>query len=311
MNNLDLEKMLQEEYDERVKTYGESRILGTFLVGTANYGYAETEDEVKFATLYLPNFEELCLSDLSHNKVFDNQNIMYDLRKGYNGAADYEQILEVLFSRHYIITPKYKELFMNNLYNNRELIAHINEKNRYAKCYHYAKAAFERGDLFEGVRLSIAVKLYAEGKPVDECYHIKDSIYQNYLWSCKRKEIAVDVNKILEEMECYIEETPEGINTSTDVLLKNAVLELIGAALYESISLDNFVTCLTSTELKAWESLKSIMVDRTVTISISKIIEETNISRPVWKNLLLKLEQNKIATVDNQGVKGTKITLLI
>lgn len=311
MSNLDLNKMLQEEYSKRIKTYGENRILGTFLIGIANYGYAESEEEVKFVTIYLPNFEELCLGDLSHNKVFDNQSIMYDFRKGYNAAADYGQILEILFSRHYIITPRYKELFMNNLYNNRELIAHINEKNRYAKCYHYAKAAFERGDLFEGVRLSIASKLYAEGKFVDECYHIKDSIYQNYLWSCKRKENVVDVNKILEEMECYIEETPEGINTNTDVLLKNAVLEIIGAALHESISLDNFITCLTSTELKAWKNLKSNMIDRTTTISISKIIEETNISRPVWKNLLLKLEQNRIATVDNQGVKGTKITLLI
>ena len=191
MSNLDLDKMLQEEYNKQIKTYGENRILGTFLIGTANYGYAESEEEVKFVTIYLPNFEELCLGDLSHNKVFDNQSMMYDLRKGYNGAADYEQILEVLFSRHYIITPKYKELFMNNLYNNRELIAHINEKNRYAKSYSYAKAAFERGDLFEGVRLSIAVKLYAEGKPVDECYHIKDSIYQ------KQQKIIKKINNFL------------------------------------------------------------------------------------------------------------------
>lgn len=311
MSNLDLDKMLQEEYNKQVKTYGESRILGTFLIGIANYGYAELEEEVKFVTIYLPNFEELCLGDLSHNKVFDNHNMMYDLRKGYNAAADYEQILEVLFSNHYIITPKYKELFTTLLYNNREKIAHINEKNRYVKCYSYAKKAFKKGDLFEGVRLSIAVKLYAEGKPAEECYHIKDVIYQNYLWSCKRKQITVETDKILEEMEYYIEDTPEGINTSTDALLKNAILEIIGAALHESISLDNFITCLTSTELKAWENLKSNMIDRTATISISKIIKETNISRPVWKNLLLKLEQNKIATVDNQGVKGTKITLLI
>ena len=311
MSNFDLDKMLQEEYNKQVKTYGENRILGTFLIGIANYGYAELEEEVKFITIYLPSFEELCLGDLSHNKVFDNHNIIYDLRKGYNAAADYGQILEVLFSNNYIITQKYKELFTTLLYNNREKIAHINERNGYIKSYSYAKRAFEKGDLFEGVRISIAAKLYAEGKPANECYHIKDGIYQNYLWSCKRKQITVETDKILEEMECYIEDTPENINTTADAILKNAILEIISAALHESVSLDNFITCLTSTELKAWESLKSNMIDRTATISISKIIEETNISRPVWKNLLLKLEQNKIATVDNQGVKGTKITLLI
>ena len=71
MSNLDLNKMLQEEYNKRIKTYGENRILGTFLIGIANYGYAESEEEVKFVTIYLPNFDNaqmpllLSLSDHS------------------------------------------------------------------------------------------------------------------------------------------------------------------------------------------------------------------------------------------------------
>ena len=39
-----------------------------------------------------------------------------------------------------------------------------------------------------------------------------------------------------------------------------------------------------------------------------KIVEETGISRPVFKNLFVKLEKNKVATITNQGVKGTYIS---
>ena len=46
------------------------------------------------------------------------------------------------------------------------------------------------------------------------------------------------------------------------------------------------------------------------TISISKLLEESDISRPVFKSTLNKIEKYYIAEVTNMGVKGTNIKLL-
>ena len=50
--------------------------------------------------------------------------------------------------------------------------------------------------------------------------------------------------------------------------------------------------------------------EREGNISISKILLETSISRPVFKNLLRKMEECNYAQIENQGVKGTYIKFL-
>jgi hypothetical protein len=42
-------------------------------------------------------------------------------------------------------------------------------------------------------------------------------------------------------------------------------------------------------------------------VSVVKMIQKTNISRPVFTSLLSKLQTFKVAVVENKGVKGTYI----
>ena len=42
-------------------------------------------------------------------------------------------------------------------------------------------------------------------------------------------------------------------------------------------------------------------------ITISKIVNQTGISRPVFNNLIVKLKEDKVAEITNQGAKGAKI----
>lgn len=67
---------------------------------------------------------------------------------------------------------------------------------------------------------------------------------------------------------------------------------------------------LTETEKNALNIILNKINFNDGIISISQLIEESNISRPVFKNLLLKLENNNIILVKNMGVKGTYIKLL-
>ena len=54
---------VNEVYNSYVEKYGENNILGTFIIGNANYGFAETDEDLVYVTIYLPSFEELCIGD--------------------------------------------------------------------------------------------------------------------------------------------------------------------------------------------------------------------------------------------------------
>jgi len=71
-----------------------------------------------------------------------------------------------------------------------------------------------------------------------------------------------------------------------------------------------FLANVTKTELSA---LKSIVAAIGVegNFSIVKMIQSTGISRPVFTSLNQKLKEYGIAEVENQGVKGTHLKLLI
>jgi GTP-sensing pleiotropic transcriptional regulator CodY len=78
----------------------------------------------------------------------------------------------------------------------------------------------------------------------------------------------------------------------------------------QSATLNKFKEELTSKETSA---LQAIIQDIGAegNISIVKMIQKTGYSRPVFTNLLAKLELFKVAEVQNQGVKGTYIKFSI
>ena len=87
----EIQQHLQEVYDEQVRIYDASRILGSCVVGLANYNLAENMDEVRTVTVYVPTWEELCMVYPIY-KEKDN-NVIIDIRYYFNvKAMDIEQI---------------------------------------------------------------------------------------------------------------------------------------------------------------------------------------------------------------------------
>lgn len=74
------------------------------------------------------------------------------------------------------------------------------------------------------------------------------------------------------------------------------------------VLIDDFYNALTVNEKTAFEAIK-MEIKGSGNISIVKMIQKTNLSRPVWTSLLQKMEKYGVAIVKSQGVKGTYIEL--
>ena len=71
-------------------------------------------------------------------------------------------------------------------------------------------------------------------------------------------------------------------------------------------SKEDFFKALTSNEKIAFTAITE-EIGASGNISVVKMIQKTNLSRPVWTSLLQKMEKYGAAIVKAQGVKGTYI----
>ena len=72
---------------------------------------------------------------------------------------------------------------------------------------------------------------------------------------------------------------------------------------------EEFRLNLSKLEQEALSKIKEKFID-SGNISVVKLIQETNISRPIWTSLMNKMKEHGFAKVENQGVKGTYIKFL-
>lgn len=88
--------------------------------------------------------------------------------------------------------------------------------------------------------------------------------------------------------------------------LMNFLEAVMGAD--QLILVKDFYNALTVNEKQAFLAIRE-EINYSGNISIVKMIQKTNLSRPVWNSLLTKMEKFGIARVQNQGVKGTHIEI--
>ena len=87
--------------------------------------------------------------------------------------------------------------------------------------------------------------------------------------------------------------------------LTNFINDLISASQCKP-SYEEFYQELTSNEQVALAAIQEA-IGAEGNISIVKMQQATNLSRPVFTSLLVKMEKYQIAEIKNQGVKGTHI----
>ena len=116
----------------------------------------------------------------------------------------------------------------------------------------------------------------------------------------------IDYDKLLVIAKDYEEDIKE-FRLDGDLGRLMSFLEaVIGAD--QLILVEDFYKALTDNEKTAFLAIRE-EIGLSGNISIVKMIQKTNLSRPVWNSLLTKMEKFGIAQVKNQGVKGTYIEI--
>lgn len=311
LKETEIREELEKEYQRMVQEFGKQHILATFVMGIANYGFAESKDEIVFKTVYLPGFEELCLQPAVANAY--RQDVI-DIRSIYSADFYAEDLsLELLFSDYMIVTPKYQKVFNESLYQNRELFSHYSNKMRITKAFGRALEAISQKNYFEAYRLKISAELFCKGVPTDECFHLQDRTHREYLKFIKRSPKALepfDEEAFSADFMTLLDFfKDEEVNQEIGILIKEGVLNVMGETLHNAVPYETFIENLTATEKRALSAIENELKDGEGNISISKLIASSKISRPIFDRLLKKMQESNMAEIKNQGSKGTYVNL--
>ena len=321
-----IEVILNEQMNYLKSTYDEKQCLGLFTYGKVNYGFAEKLDDIKTVLCYIPSFEELCTTiyPLKIKYITDDKNRkirICDIRLLYELAISQEDtIIEAIFSKYHIINPRYKKTFDKYIFTNIEDIFNNSKKFILENSIHKGLSMLNQYQedsnpekLFEACRLRIACELYISGASCEDCINLKKDYHINYLWQVLKEDLHPSTEEVKDNLYKLLEESAK-FSEENDYKesIKVPIMELMKIALIDMMQTNqDFLSILTKTEDQAFNIiLNNLNADYEGNISISQLIEHTNISRPVFKNVLQKMKDNLVAEIDNQGVKGTYVKII-
>lgn len=305
--------------------YNKDRILGIFLYGSQNYNLDTETSDVDTHAILLPSFEEMCLNKEWLSKEFRLENgehiILKDIRE-YAKMLFKQNInfVETLFTEFKWVNPKYEQLFNSYFINNREEIARYNVQAAVRSVAHQGlntlRQSREDGKKLCNVgRIVYCLEKYLLKenyekciKPVGKTHVTLSELKQNRVNEERKKELAEMFESFLNRVLETAEELPGATQTGA-AAINNGVVAILKYSFSNpqtEITLHNFENKLTNTETRALQAIVDT-IHTEGNITISKLVDETRISRPVYNNLLVKLKENNIAEVNNMGMKGTHI----
>lgn len=327
-------KRLREHLDYVIKQgYNEERVLGIFLYGSQNYGFASDKSDIDSKVILLPSFSDFCLMEKAVSKEIHLENKEHidikDIRAlRQNIMKQNINYTELLYTDYCIINPRYKELFDKYFISSREKIVRMDQNKAIrsigGQLRHTLSQAtdFDNKKIYNAKRLFFFLEHYINNEPYEKCIRPTGADYE-FLWNLKYGLLNLsleDKKNMIEELDAktkdlmikYAEiESPladqakKAMDTGVIEILKKSFEELPK----ETCSKKDFFKQLTHAEEKAYYSIiKEIHEEGNITIS--KLVEKNSISRPVYNNLLIKMKENKVANVVNMGMKGTYIKIL-
>jgi hypothetical protein len=315
---------MTEQLEKVEEIYNKDRIFGIFTYGKVNYGFAETIDDVQLLLYYLPTFEELCIPSTEkviYAEIPGTKVLRTDLRAVYNLIITQDMsTVETFFVSYKIINPKYEYLYDKYFYKHKTLFDYYNCKLRCQNAINRSFIKLDENELkgyspeatFEAYRLKIHLEIFLNEGNVDESFRITNESYSYFLWQILEHKVVPNMEQLraeLMELNTRIRELPNNQNKEAgDKILKDCLQEVMKVALsYDTSDIEKFSEELTATEYRALQLLVKDFDTNEKDVSISQLIDKTNISRPVYTSLFYKLKESKIAEIDNRGVKGTHI----
>lgn len=322
---------LKDIYNNILEDINKNQILGIFAYGDVNSGFAENVYDIKAEIIYIPTFEELCISKSQTRtmmgKTSTRSYVIYirDIRDTYIRAYNTNLTSEILYTDYFILNDFYKDVFNKLFKEKRELILHQDKNKkihvaamRGLENLYNAKLNKDHISLFRAYQYEYFCTHLEKGDNFLECIQ-PDLASFKYMNEVKHQKLDdIEFKKDIDELEkklqdilnkheievSLIDDYCESINA-----LKYGVMEIVKKSLTPITDIIDFQEKLTKTEN---EALKYILseIKNEGNISIVTLTELSGISRPVFSNLFLKLKQYRMAEIDNQGVKGTYIKIL-
>ncbi len=187
---------LKRHYEEFEKCYPDKELFALVLQGSQNYGLDIYTDEYKSdidtKCLVIPSLEDVVMNKkpISTTHICENNEHIdiKDIRLYFDNFKKQNiNFIEILFSKYYIINPKYRDLW-DELVADRELVAHYNTnqalrcmagmsmEKRKALCHPYPslinkieKYGYDGKQLHHIIRMYDFIYSYVHNNSYEEC----------------------------------------------------------------------------------------------------------------------------------------------
>lgn len=316
ISDIEIKNILRMRCEELKKQIGENKLFGIFIVGPVLYGTAETTEQIKTIAGYIPDEEDLYFN-IPERKDFVHSDgsttLLTDLRYLLSLFKKQDiNIMESIFSDYRLINPRYEDDYTRHILNNKEMIFKYEPYRRIENAISRGFLAIDRKNFVEAARIRFACEEYVNGTSIADCICLKKDFHLRYLESISKGEFIPD---IIELKDDYIEILSKAENMichhEAEAYFKDFIKNVIIKANQDNTRVTNVLEFLTDKEKQALKLILSKLNNGEGTISISKLLEESDISRPVFKSTLDKIEKHCLAEITNMGVKGTNVKLLV
>ena len=315
ISDTEIKNILRIKCEEIKEQIGEDRLFGVFVIGPALYGIAETTEQIKTIAGYIPTEDDLYFS-IPQRKDFIHSDgsvtLLTDLRCLLSLFKEQDiNIMESIFSDYRIINPRYEEDYIKYILNNKEVIFKYEPYRRINNAITRGFVAIDKKNFAEAERIRFACEEYVNGTSIADCICLKKDFHLRYLESISKGEFEPDIKELKNDyMEILSKAKNMMCHYDAEIYFKDFIKIVITKANQDNIKVANILEFLTDKEKQALSIILSKFENGEGTISISKLLEESDISRPVFKSTLNKIEKYYIAEITNMGVKGTNIKLL-
>lgn len=315
ISDAEIKNILRMRCEEIKEQIGEDRLFGIFVIGPALYGIAETTEQIRTIAGYIPTEDDLYFS-IPQRKDFIHADgsvtLLTDLRCLLSLFKEQDiNIMESIFSDYRIINPRYEEDYIKYILNNKEVIFKYEPYRRINNAITRGFVAIDKKNFVEAERIRFACEEYVNGTSIADCICLKKDFHLRYLESISKGEFEPDIKELKDDyMEILSKAKNMICNYEAETYFKDFIKIVITKANQDNIRVANILEFLTDKEKQALSIILSKLENGEGTISISKLLEESDISRPVFKSTLNKIEKYYIAEITNMGVKGTNIKLL-
>lgn len=267
LTDKDIQKRVDEHYDELKKIVPEDKIVGVFLQGSQNYGLGYDGSDVDTKAIVLPSFEDFVLNrkPMSTTHVLDNDEHIdiKDVRVMFENIKKQNiNFVEILFTKYNTVNPMY-EKFFNPMWWYREEIARYNiyaaincmcgmvmEKYK-AMCHPYPTTAwkiekwgYDGKQLQHMFRVSDFMHNYITGDSYEDCLQAR----------CPEKQILIKTNKFYDIEDAkfqanmlldyskelkdeYMAHNSNSINTHVEEVMNDVLFDLLSESFKKDIEI--------------------------------------------------------------------------